>query len=177
MTFNPFTIEGAGILVLVIAATLTIRFVLAGRRRRVPAALALAGTVDVVCGLLASGLATAHLIGILGAAVMRALGATTGSAYTLRFYWLLLLGLAVIVPGFLCVTSARHLTEGQASAWRCACWATLWLLAVTVPLIPLNGFGTFLSAFALANLVSLGVVSRRLGITARHQAGSYGACD
>ena len=42
MTFNPFTIEGAGILVLMIASTLTIRFVLAGRRRRVPAALAVA---------------------------------------------------------------------------------------------------------------------------------------
>jgi len=171
MSFNPFTVEGAGGLVLMIAVTLTIRFVLAARRRRVPVALALAGTVDIVCGLLALGLATAHLIGILAVAIIRALGTAPVPAYTLRFYWLLLLGMAVTVPGFLCVASARQLTEGQASAWRQACWATLWLLAVNVPLIPLNGFGTFLTAFALANLVSLGAISGRLGIALRHQVG------
>jgi len=77
----------------------TSRFVLAARRRGVPAMLALAGTVDVVCGLIALGLATAHLIGILRVAVVRALGTPPVPAYTLRFYSLLLLGMAVAVPG------------------------------------------------------------------------------
>jgi len=171
MSFNPFTVEGAGGLVLLIAAIWTIRFVLAARRRRVPATLALAGTVDIVCGVLALGLASAHLIGIVAVAIVRALGTAPVPAYSLRFYWLLLLGMAVAVPGFLCIASARQLTQGQASAWWQACWATLWLLAVNVPLIPLNGFGTFLTAFALANLLSLGAISGRLGVTVRHQVG------
>jgi hypothetical protein len=165
------TIELAGGLVLLIAATLSIGFVLAAQRRRVPAPLALAGTVDVACGLVALDLALAHLVGILAVAIIRALGTAPVPAYSLRFYWLLLLGMAVAVPGFLCVASARKLTDGQASAWRQALWATLWLLAVNVPLIPLNGFGTFLSVFALANLVSLGAISGRLGITVTHQVG------
>lgn len=164
------TIEAAGGLVLLIAAILTIRFIFATRRRRVPAALALAGVVDIVCGLLALGLATGHLIAIVGLAVIRALGTIPVPAYTLRFYSLLLFGMAVAVPGYVCVVSARPLTEGQARAWRQACWATLWLLAVNVPLIPLNGFGTFLSVFALANLVSLGAVRGRLGTTLWRQA-------
>jgi hypothetical protein len=164
------TIEVTGGLVLLIAAIVTIRFVVGTRRRRVCAALALAGAVDIVCGLIALGLATAHLTAILGLAVMRALGAAVGPAYTLRFYSLLLLGMAVAVPGFLCAASAQRLTERRAGAWRQACWATLWLLAVNVPLIPLNGFGTFLSVFALANLISLGAVRRRVGTTLWRQA-------
>jgi len=165
------TIEAAGGLVLLITAIVTIRFVFATRRRRVPAALALAGAVDIVCGLIALGLATAHLIAIVGLAVIRALATPPVPAYTLRFYSLLLLGMAVVVPGFLCVASAKQLTEGQARGWRRASWATLWLLAVTVPLIPLNGFGTFLTAFAFANLLSLGAISGRLGITLHDQIG------
>lgn len=169
MSFEPFDVAGG--LVLMIAVTLTLRFALAARRRRVRVGLALAATVDVVCGLIALGLASAHLIGILGVAVLRALGTPPVPAYTLRFYSLLLLGMAVAVPGFLCVTSAKQLTEGQASAWRQACWATLWLLAVNVPLIPLNGFGTLLTMFAFANLLSLGAISGRLGIRLRDQIG------
>lgn len=163
--------ETAGRSLLLIAAIVTIRFVFAARRRRAPLALVLAGTVDIVCGSLALGLATAHLFAVVGTAVMRAHGAIPGPAYTLRFYSLLLLGMAVSVPGFLCMASARQLTEGQTSAWRRACWATLWLLAVNLPLIPLNGFGTALSTFALVNLVSLGAISGRLGIRVHRQVG------
>jgi hypothetical protein len=160
------TIEGAGVLVLLIAAILTIRFLIRTRRRRVPAALIVGGTVNVVCGLVTLGLALAHLVAIVGVTSMRAFDAGTG-AYTLRFYWLFLLGVSVAAPGLMCVISAKPLTEGHASAWRRAVAATLWLLVVTVPLMPLNGFGTFLSAFALMNIGSLLVLSGRCGLVLR----------
>ena len=160
-------IEIAGVLVLVLTAIASVRFGALAWRRRVPVALNLAGTVDMVCGLLALGLAAAHLVGIVAVASIRAFDGGSAPAYTLRFYWLFLLGISVATPGFLCVMSATPLTAGEPSAWRRAFAASMWLLVVTGMLIPLNGFGTFLASFAVMNVGSLMVVRGRCGVPLR----------
>jgi len=109
-------------------------------------------------------------MGIVAVALIRAFDVGVASAYTLRFYWLFLLGISVATPGIVCVTSATPLTEGDASAWRRACAATLWLLVVTGALVPLNRFGTFLSAFAVTNVVSLMVVRAHCDVSLSSRA-------
>lgn len=128
-------------------------------RRRVPKAMSIVSAVDFACGSLTLGLAAAHLLAVSGLAVFRAL--TGEGAYDLRLYWLLLLGTANAIPGFLCARSARGLTQGDLQFWKIALWCSLFLLMVNLPLAPLNGFGTPLAVFASVNILSLAAARRQ----------------
>jgi len=127
-----------------------------GWRRRAPIPLLLLTAVNVVCGLANLLLGGAHLVAVLRRALAgQGFGGAEVFAYDFRFYSLLLVGLLILLPGFLCLRHARGLTQGEASAYRQARRATLWLLAVNLPLIPIQGFAVLLSAFAGANLLAL----------------------
>lgn len=139
------------------------RFVfLYGRRRQAPVALLVVAGADVFCGLGNALLGGAHLFGVIARALAsrNSLGASAFT-YDFRFYSLVLLGLLIAVPGFLCLVHARGLTRGDASARQDALWLTVWLLALNGPLIPLQGFAVLLSGLALLNLTALAVSRRR----------------
>ncbi len=133
-----------------------------GRRLQAPAALLVVAWADVFCGLGNALLGGAHLFGV----ITRALGAKSFSeasvfTYDFRFYSLVLLGLLIAVPGFLCLVYAQGLTRGDASARKNTLWLSAWLLAINGPLIPLQGFAVLLSGLALLNLIALAVSRRR----------------
>ena len=70
----------------------------------------------------------------------------------------------LIAGGVACFRPAGALTRGEPQAWRATLWATVALLAINVPLIPVQGLA--LSPFLFANLVAL-MVTRRRDETAR----------
>src|SRR3970282_1004141 len=125
-----------------------------GWRRRVPIPLLVVAAVNVVCGLGNFLLGGAHLVAVLGRALggQGSVGADSFS-YDFRFYSLVLVGLLILLPGFLCLRHARGLTQGEASAYRHARRATLWLLGVNLPLIPIQGFAVLLSVLSGLNLL------------------------
>lgn len=73
-----------------------------------------------------------------------------------------MLGLLLIVPGVLCLRSARGLTRGEAIAWKNAFWASVVLVVVNGPLIPIQRFAILLGGFAVLNLVVLGTSRQRV---------------
>ncbi len=132
-----------------------------GWRRRAPIPLLLVAAVNVVCGLGNLLLGGAHLVVVLSRALAgHGFSGAEVFAYDFRFYSLVLVGLLILLPGFLCLRHARGLTQGEASAYRQARRATLWLLAVNLPLIPIQGFAGMLSALAGLNLFALLLLHR-----------------
>ena len=130
-------------------------------RRHAPTSLALVAALDMLCGSENVLLAGGHLAAIISRALA---GKGTGNApfvYNFRFYSLVLTGLVMVVPGFLCLLSVKGLLRGEEAARRKALWASLVLLAVNVPLTPIQGFAYALAAVALVNLVGLTVFRTR----------------
>ena len=141
-------------------------FALAARRRRCLKALTAVGTISFFNGILIATLGTLHLIAVVGRAASGAGSGLGGTfEYDFRFYALVQLGMLLIAGGVACFTPARGLTRGEPRAWRATLWATVALLAINVPLIPLQGFASGFSLFVFVNLVALMVTRRRFGFS------------
>jgi len=125
-----------------------------GRKQRVPTALLVVAGLDALCGLANGLLLSAHLAAVLGRAVQGRgfLGASTFS-YDFTFKALVLVGLAIALPGFLCLRQARGLTRGERSAWSNASWWSLWLLGINA--FFWRAFAPLLALLALINLIGL----------------------
>ncbi len=148
-------------LVLMGVAVATLVFFFYVRRRSGLGVLLALGIFAFFCGLIIFVLSSLHLIAVISRPISgRGLGNAPAFTYDFRFYSLVLVGLLIAVPGFICVVAARGLTRDSASAWRTALWSNLLLLAVNGPLIPIQGFATGFSALALLNLAGL-VASRK----------------
>src|SRR5437867_3594111 len=97
-----------------------------GRRRQTPVMLLVVGAVDALCGLSNFLLGSAHFFAVLGRGLRgKGLHAAQAFIYDFRFYSLAMLVLLLIVPGVLCLRSARGLTRGEAIAWKNAFWASV----------------------------------------------------
>jgi hypothetical protein len=126
--------------------------------------LLVVGAVDALCGLSNFLLGSAHFFAVLGRG-LRGTGlhaAAQAFIYDFRFYSLAMLGLLLIVPGVLCLRSARGLTRGEAIAWKNAFWASVVLVVVNGPLIPIQRFAILLGGFAVLNLVVLATSRQRV---------------
>ncbi len=138
-------------------------FAMAARRRRCPAALTAVGIVSFFNGVLIAALGVGHLIAVGNLAFSGVGSGPDGTfAYNFRFYALLQLGLLLIAGGVACFWPAGRLTRGEPQAWRSTLWATVALLVINVPLIPVQGLA--LSPFVFVNLVALIVTRRRFGL-------------
>lgn len=150
------------LLVVVVAALVwAYRHVISyGRRRQAPAPLLTVASLNALCGLANGLLLSAHLAAVLGRAVQGRgfLGAPTFS-YDFTFKALVLVGLAIALPGFLCLGQARGLTRGERSAWSNAFWWSLWLLGINA--FFWRAFAPLLALLALINLMGL--------VTTRHR--------
>ena len=134
----------------------SIGFAAAARRRRVPGALVAAAAIDLYCGVVIASLGTMHLIAVVGRALAGKGGGPGGTfVYDFRFYALLLFGVTLIIPAVAALTAVRRLTRGDAAGGRLAVSASLVLLALNIPLVPIQAFAMAPSLFALVNLVAL----------------------
>ena len=131
-----------------------------GRSRQAPAALLAVGSLAALCGLANGLLGGAHLMAVFGRALQGkgALGAPA-FRYDFAFRSLVLVGMAVSIPGFLCLSQARGLVRGEASAAKIAFGLSLWLLAVNALLW--RAFAPLLALLALVNLIGLLATRKR----------------
>lgn len=144
----------------------TIGFAAAARRRRVPHALVAVATINLFCGAVIAQLGTAHLVAVVGRALAGKGSGPSGTfIYDFRFYSLVLLGVMLIAAAVACLTSVRSLTRGDAAGRRVAVSATVVLLALNVPLMPIQGFAVGFSAFALVNLAALWLTRTRFHVS------------
>lgn len=131
-------------------------FAVAARRRQVPRALVAVAASNLFCGGLVAGLGGAHLAAVVGRAMASTgTGAEGTFVYDFRFYSLVLLGVLLMAGGLACVSSLRRLTRGEPAGWSLAFWTSIALLAINVPLMPIQGFAVGFSAFLSVNLVIL----------------------
>jgi hypothetical protein len=132
------------------------------RRRRAPEPLV--GAIDLFCGLVTLGLMALHLAAVVGRAIAgKGFGGEARFTYDFRFYSLLLLAVVIIIPGLVFVMHARRLTEGDATAWRRALWASGALLLINVPLVHIQAFALEPALLATINLVSLWAGRKQYG--------------
>jgi hypothetical protein len=124
------------------------------RRRRAPEPRV--GAIALFCGLVTLGLMALHLTAVVGRAISgKGFGGQAHFTYDFRFYSLLLLAAAIIIPGLVFVMHARRLTDGDATAWRRALWASGALLLINVPLVHIQAFALEPILLATINIVSL----------------------
>ena len=122
------------------------------------------GAIDLFCGLVTLGLMSLHLASVVGRAISgRGFGGEARFAYDFRFYSLLLMAVVIVIPGLVFVTHARRLTDGHATAWKRALWASGALLLINVPLVPIQAFALNPALLATINLVSLWAARKQYG--------------
>ena len=146
-------------------------FAAAARRRRVPGALVAAAAIDLYCGVVIASLGTMHLLAVVGRALAGKGSGPGGTfVYDFRFYSLLLFGVALMTPALAALTAVRRLTRGDAAAGRVAESASVALLALNIPLVPIQAFAMAPTLFALVNLVALWSARRHFHVPAIHAA-------
>jgi hypothetical protein len=111
----------AALIGLLAAIGAAVWFAADARRRRAPAPRA--GAIDLCCGLLTLGFMTLHLTAVVGHIFSgKGFGGEARFAYDFRFFWLILLGGVISIPGLVFVMQARRLTDGDVRAWKRALW-------------------------------------------------------
>ncbi|HET9757964.1 MAG TPA: hypothetical protein VFP66_15785 [Candidatus Limnocylindrales bacterium] len=119
--------------------------------------LAAAAGMTLLVGLLITVMGLGHLYGVIVTATGR------GYVYDFRLAALLLVGIALVFGGALCLSAVRGLARRQRTAWGRALIGTLLLLLVLVPLIPMQpDMAPGLSVLAAVNLMVLLVARRGL---------------
>ena len=117
-----------------------------------------AGT-SLLVGLLITFMGLGHLYGVVVTATNK------GYGYDFRLAGLLLVGIALVFGGALCLSAVHGLARGQRTPWGRALIGTLLLLLVLVPLIPMQpDMAPGLSLLAAVNLIVL--IAARRGLEA-----------
>ncbi len=131
-------------------------FAIVARRRLCLAALTAVGTISFFNGVLIAALGAGHLIAVVSRAFSGE-GSAPGDtfAFDFRFYALVQLGMLLIAGGVACFSQVRGLMRGEPRAWKATLWATVALLAINAPLIPIQGFAPGFSLLAFLNLTAL----------------------
>jgi hypothetical protein len=128
----------------------------AATRERGAVALVAVGAVTFFCGALIASLGSAHTIAVIGRALRG-----PSFVYNFRLYSLVLLGACQMGGGLRCLSTSWRVTRGDARAWKSALAATMLLLIVNVPLIPIQGFAGATSLIAGVTLITLIAAGRR----------------
>ena len=127
------------------------------RPESVAATLAAAAGMTLLVGLLITVMGLGHLYGVIVTATGR------GYVYDFRLAALLLVGIALVFGGALCLSAVRGLARRQRTAWGRALIGTLLLILVLVPLIPMQpDMAPGLSVLAAVNLMALLLARRGL---------------
>lgn len=108
-------------------------------------------------GLVLTAMMLAHSVEVVYRVVAaRAAGSDSGSIYNFRLYSLLLLGALLIGAGVECLRAAPSLSRGSVEARRTAIRASVVVLAIVAPLIPIQReFGILLTVLSILSLLVL----------------------
>lgn len=128
----------------------------AAASRRGAGALVRVGAVTFFCGALIASLGGAHTLAVIGRALRR-----PSFVYDFRLYSLVLLGACQIAGGLRCLSTSWRVARGDERAWQAALAATMLLLIVNVPLMPIQGFAGATSMIAVVTLITLIATGRR----------------
>ena len=145
---DPVTI--AAWFVLLAVTGVAIAFLLRVRRRGASIALAVASALALFSGLITTGLAVGHMVGVFAVELRR-----SPIRYDFRVYALLLLGATLAVLGARLGAASAGVARGDRAAWRRAVETAVMLLAVNAPLAPIQGFAVALFIFVSVCLVAL----------------------
>jgi hypothetical protein len=171
-----------GLLVLaVLFATLAFGWTI--RRRRASAKLLLAGSAALFCGVLSAMLVLTHVVIFIATRAAQTAEVTTriawskkliiaGVPYDMRLYSILLLAAVMLVPAVQCIRAATTTAIGVAEGWRSTVHASLLLIALSVPLIPLQPFALPVAIAALVSLEIAFLARRDLTTFARGRRGA-----
>ena len=95
---------------------------------------------------------------------------TSAAAYDFHVFSLVFLGSFLIFQGVRALRAAVMLKNGDETASREARRATYFVLAVAVPLIPIQFFGMILTLFSLLNLGAIKLLSARTDVSEKTTA-------
>ena len=154
------------LLLLLGTISVAIWFAVAARRRQCLAALTAVGTITFCCGTIIAALSALHLVAVVGLALSGKGSGPGGTfVYDFRFYALVQLGLLLIAGAVVYFIQARWLTRGEPHAWKATLWVTVALLAVNVPLMPIQGFAIGFSVLLFLNLAALVATRKRFHLS------------
>ena len=91
-----------------------------------------AAGVSLFVGVATTIFASAHLDGVMQAAI------TKGYAYNFRLASLLIVGMAMVAGGVLCIAARRELARGHRIGWQRAFYGSVLLVLVSMPLEPIQ---------------------------------------
>lgn len=152
------------IVVMMAALIVTFTFSYYARHKGSSMPLAIASGVNFFCGLVVSFLISIHTSVILVFAFAGKSGETGEDAFTynFRFYSLMLLGGMVLTLGLFCLRSARQISRGNISGWNRALRASIILILVCAPLIPLQFFAAIFAGSAILNVIGLILIRKQV---------------
>lgn len=125
------------------------------RRLPLPTTRLLIAAYGYFAGALMGALGVAHLMAIVVGAIDS--GRQHEFVYSFRFYSLVQLGVLLVASGLIAANQAVRLARGQRGARRASLWIWTAILAITLPLVPLQGFAVLFTVMAALELLLLGI--------------------
>jgi hypothetical protein len=135
------------VLMLLTVAGITIAFMRRAHRNGNSGTFVISGAVSLTSGLVTTFLLAAHL-----ASVWLRVAAGYASLADFEQFALLALGVAIFIPGLLCVSLAGALTRGELHAQKRTLAASVVVLGLTLPLSAVQPLPAMIAALAAANL-------------------------
>lgn len=134
------------------------------RLRRVPLPLIrlLIAVYGYFAGALVGTLGLAHLVAVVIVSIER--GRQHQFVYSFRYYSLVLLGVLLIAAGLRAAIEAARLARGHRAAWRTSLSVWTAILAINLPLVPLQGFAVLFSVLAALEVLLLGGLQRHFDV-------------
>jgi uncharacterized membrane protein len=147
-----------------VAGVIVATVIAAMRLRRV--SLSLIRLLIAVYGYFAGGLigtlGLAHMVAVIIGSIDRA--RQDHFVYTFRLYSLFLLGVLLIVAGLIAAIEAGRMARGYRAGWRASLSVWTAILAINLPLVPLQGFAVLFSVLAALELLLLGWTRRHFDV-------------
>lgn len=126
---------------LVIAATVFAAVQL--KRSSVPLSHLLLSAYTYFAGALVATLGVAHLVGVVALAIRR--GYRNEFVYDFHFYSVMLLGVLLTTLGLMANFEADRVARAVRTGWRASLLVWTAILAINLPLVPLQGFAVLFS--------------------------------
>lgn len=113
-------------------------------------------------GALVGALGLAHLVAVIIDSIVQ--GRQHQFVYSFRFYSLVLLGVLLAAAGLVAAIEAERLARGRRAAWCVSLSVWTAILAINLPLVPLQGFAVLFSVLAALELLLLGGMRRHFEV-------------
>ncbi len=139
------------VLVLAVIAGIASAFLAHMRRGRLGGISAASGAISLASGLATSLVLTAHVVSV----VVSNLAAHEPVVYDTEQAGLLALGIAVLVPGLICLVQAGAVIRGELHAQKRTLAASIIITGFTLPTAPNDPLAALVALLALANIAVL----------------------